>query len=218
MFSPFWLFWQTASAIQWQPLGRRAALALAVGSPLAAIAATTLPPFELSTTGLQWADLRAGTGSPLERGQRVTIDYIMTRRGGAKIHSTVQAQQPFSFELGDGTVIAGLEQAVGGGGGVPPMLPGGARRIIVPMALGYGSQTTMASDRLWQTDVRALGPVPPEFTWLDANNESVDSYLRFKNIYQNPNAFNQPDLVLDIKLKAVVLQPSAVQQQQQQQH
>eukprot|EP00962_Isochrysis_galbana_P044283 scaffold17124_cov112-Isochrysis_galbana.AAC.2 len=188
-------------------IGRRALLhAGIVGasvSPSAALAAT-VPPLEFASAdgGLRWAELKQGAGAPFRPGQRVSIDYIMTRRGGAKIHSTVEAGEPFSWTLGDGSVIAGLEQAVGGGGGVPPMLAGGARRVIVPMTLGYGSQTTMASDRLWQTDVRELGPVPPPFVWLDKNNERVDSYLRFKNLFQNPNAFNQPDLVLDIRLRA----------------
>jgi hypothetical protein len=172
--------------------------------PRAALGAAPLPPLEFSSAedGLRWAELKPGAGAPFRSGDRVSIDYIMTRRGGAKIHSTVEAGEPFSWTLGDGSVIAGLEQAVGGGGGVPPMLAGGARRVIVPMALGYGSQTTVDSDRLWQIDVRELGPVPPPFVWLDKNNERVDSYLRFKNLFQNPNAFNQPDLVLDIRLRA----------------
>ena len=56
------------------------------------------------------------------------------------MHSTREAGEPFSWTLGDGSVIEGLELAVGGGGGLPPMLVGGAR-VIVPMARGYGSQT-----------------------------------------------------------------------------
>mgnify|MGYP003685805309 FL=1 len=191
------------------PVGRRAV----VGQTVAAAAALVLTPhtavgakpqidFSVAESGLRWADLKPGSGAAFRAGERVSIDYIMTRRGGSKIHSTVQAGEPFTWTIGDGTVITGLEQAVAGGSGVPPMLPGGARRVIIPMSLGYGTQTTMDSDRLWQTDVRELGPVPPDFVWLDPNNEKVNSYLRFKNLYQNPNAFNQPDLVFDIRLRA----------------
>jgi len=144
----------------------------------------------------------------------------MTRRGGAKVHSTREAGEPFSWTLGDGSVIEGLELAVGGGGGLPPMLVGGARRVIVPMARGYGSQTGGPSrakeaqqDRLWATNVRDLGPVPPEYEWQDAfSGERVNSYLRFKSMYQNPNAYDQPDLVFDILLRSSSSSSSPAQQ------
>ena len=138
-------------------------------------------------------------------GERVAIDYIMYRRVGTKMHSTVEAGVLFSFTLGDKKVIAGLEQAVGGGLGCPPMLPGSARRVIIPQTLGYGVE-----DGAWQTTVLdGIGPVPPDFQWVDQFGEKVDSYLRFKNIYQNPNRIDQPDLVFDLKLR--VQKPTAIQ-------
>jgi len=195
------------AALQPRPLGRRDVLTLAAFTPAAASAAAAKPALEYvsAANGLQWAELKGGSGASFGAGQRVSVDYMMTRRGGTKIHSTVQVGEPFSWTLGDGTVIAALEQAVAGGDGVPPMLAGGVRRVIVPMALGYGSMTTLESNRLWQTDVREVGPVPPDFVWNDQNGEQVNSYLRFKNLYQNENAFNQPDLVLDVKLRATVV-------------
>ena len=145
-----------------------AVLPLPVPVALAGDAIAASPPlrYTSASSGLQWVDLRQGSGNAPRRGDEVSVHYIMTRRGGAKVHSTREAGEPFSWTLGDGSVIEGLELAVGGGGGLPPMLVGGARRVIVPMALGYGSQTGGPSrakeaqqDRLWATDVRDLRPV-----------------------------------------------------------
>lgn len=55
-----------------------------------------------SAAGLKWADIRVGAGPVNIPGQRVTIDYMMTKRAGAKIHSTKDARAPFSWTLGDG--------------------------------------------------------------------------------------------------------------------
>ena len=58
-------------------------------------------------------------------------------RYGTKIDSTKDRNAPYRWTLGDGSTIAGLEQAIIGGNGVPPMLPGGVRRIVVPSKLAY---------------------------------------------------------------------------------
>jgi len=191
-----------------EPLGRRTVLAaapsvLAASSILAPSAARadgtgTKIEFTTAPSGLLWAELRPGAGAPPRAGQRCEIDYQMTRRAGAKIYSTVQHQSPFTFTLGDGSVIEGLELAVGGGTGLPPLLPGGARRVIVPQSLGYG-----VKESTWETTIRDVGPVPPPFKWMDSSGEEINSYVRFKNLYQNPNRYDQPDLVLDVKLRKV---------------
>jgi len=135
-------------------LGRGSALTLfaqllAGGSqlcvrPWAAAAASAPLDFTTATNGLQWADAKVGSGAPITvAGSRVNIDYVMSTTGaryGAKIDSTVDRQVPYSWALGDGSTIAGLEQAVRGGGGVPPMLPGGVRRAIIPSSLGCRKQ------------------------------------------------------------------------------
>ena len=207
--------------------GRRAVLsvaaAVAAAAPIAnanAAAPMALEKIPTASSGLQWTDLRAGEGAPAKAGQTVVIDYMMTRRGGAKIHSTVQAKQPFSWVLGDGSVIAGLEEAVLGSADVPPLLPGGARRLVVPQALGYGAKIgrVLAADgilaggaggKIWNTEVREnVGPVPPEyFQWYDERGDVVSSYQRFKDIYLNENRMEVPDLVLDVKLVSVGGQP-----------
>ena len=184
-----------------------AAASAPIVSPLAASAKP--PPLEstlqyiTSDSGLKWAELREGAGASPRPGSVVTIDYMMTRRGGAKIYSTKQSGLPFSWKLGDGSVIEGLEIALlGSGGGMPPLKVGGARRVIVPQALGYGRDKGFFSSGA-PTEVLNLGPIPPEFIWSDAATDKVNSYLRWRDLYQNADRLDQPDLILDIVLRSV---------------
>merc|ERR1719235_2123110 len=126
-----------------------------------------------TATGLQFYDFKVGSGECPRPGTRVTIDYVMSTTGarnGAKIDSTKDHDGPYSFSLGDASVIAGLQEAVSS------MRAGGVRRVIIPQALGY-------------TDGKKQ-PVPPGF----------GEFQRFRNISLNPNRVYQPDLVLDVKL------------------
>ena len=189
---------------------RRAVLGLAAsfaaaGTRSAAFAAEELQ-FQASTSGVQWAERKVGAGAAPVAGQQVIIEYVMYRKGGDKVDSTVARQEPFSWRLGDGSVIEGLEQGVVGGQGVPPLLPGGVRRLIVPQARGY-VQTPIG---LWGSGdgeeakfQGAKGPIPPE---------DSEGYRRFKDLFLNPNRWEQPDLVFDVVLRKVVADapPAAV--------
>ncbi|KAH8072031.1 transferase [Aureococcus anophagefferens] len=121
------------------------------------------PPSEPETvalaSGLSYQDFKVGPGPAPAKGQRVTVDYA-----------------PFSFVLGDPSVIAGLNEAVA------TMKGGGVRRVYVPASLGY---TSLAAE--------SQQPIPPPET-------AFGEYQRWKNIYANPRRPYQPDLVLDVKL------------------
>lgn len=151
--------------------------------------------FQTTSSGLQWADVRAGTGTALTKGSTATIDYSMSTTGaryGSKIYSTANTDTPYRFQLGDGSTIAGIEQAIlGEGSAMPPLLPGGIRRLVIPQSLGYLQLAQNAKERCVQSGTP--GPIPPP-------NQAFEEYQRFKNIYCNPNRQYQPDLVLDIKL------------------
>mmetsp|Transcript_21514 Transcript_21514/g.32018 ORF Transcript_21514/g.32018 Transcript_21514/m.32018 type:complete len:251 (-) Transcript_21514:561-1313(-) len=154
--------------------------------------------FSTSPSGLQWADAKVGSGSPPQTGQPAAIDYVMSTTGaryGTKIDSTTDRGSPYRWTLGDKTTIAGLEQAVLGGEGVPPMLPGGIRRVVIPSKLGYESLAKPIPGMQFQDceEGRGVGPIPPP-------DVAFAEYQRFKNIYCNANRPYQPDLVLDIKL------------------
>ena len=149
--------------------------------------------FVTAPSGLQWADAKVGTGVTPSKGSAVAVDYVMSTTGaryGSKIYSTIDQNAPYRFTLGDSTTIAGLEEAIlGDAGSIPPMKPGGIRRLIIPSNMAYQSLADTTRD----CDPNILGPIPPP-------TQAFEEYQRFKNIYCNPNRAYQPDLVLDIKL------------------
>ena len=186
-------------------LSRRAALAqtsvVAAGLITAgttsvdkAVAAADLT-FQMSSSGIQWADAKVGTGAALKTGATATIDYVMSTTGaryGAKIYSTKDLDRPYRWTLGDGSTIAGIEQAIlGDGGSLVPMRPGGIRRLIIPQSLGYSKLADEARTRCVENGTP--GPIPPP-------KDAFEEYQRFKNIYCNASRQYQPDLVLDVKL------------------
>ena len=79
------------------------------------------------------ADVVVGTGATAVSGDTVTVHYIGTFTNGTKFDSSYDRNQPFSFQLGAGQVIAGFEQGVTG------MKVGGKRRLTIPPSLAYGS-------------------------------------------------------------------------------
>jgi len=85
---------------------------------------------------LQIEDLIVGSGAIAAVGDTVTVNYIGTLTNGTKFDSSYDRNQPFTFRIGAGQVIAGWEQ------GVPGMRVGGKRRLTIPPSLGYGNQAT----------------------------------------------------------------------------
>ena len=189
------------------PIGRRALLGAAAVTGLqrlAPVRGASAAGVDLiyDISGLRWADLRPGDGSLPRDGETVTIDYMMTRQAGAKIYSTKDSGERFSWVLGDGSVIEGLEMGVLGRGGIPPMKAGGVRRLVIPQPLGYGMGRGLFDDGSGR-GIKALLPVPPkDFQWRNQNNEIVDAYLRFMDTYMNEMRLDQPGLVLDVILYA----------------
>jgi FKBP-type peptidyl-prolyl cis-trans isomerase FkpA len=89
-------------------------------------------------SGLQYEDSVVGTGNVATKGQSVTVHYTgwLYNDGvqGAKFDSSKDRNDPFVFALGAGMVIRGWDEGVAG------MAVGGARTLIIPAALGYGSR------------------------------------------------------------------------------
>lgn len=96
---------------------------------------TATPP---ATTSLQITDTKVGTGAAAVKGDTVTVNYTGMLTNGTVFDSNVDPKfnhvQPFSFTLGQNTVIAGWEQGVLG------MKKGGKRHLVIPASLGYGAQ------------------------------------------------------------------------------
>ena len=83
-------------------------------------------------TGLQYEDIKVGTGASPKVGDMVTVHYVGTFEDGKKFDSSRDRGTPFKFRLGVGQVIPGWDE------GVATMKIGGQRKLVVPGKLGYG--------------------------------------------------------------------------------
>ena len=89
---------------------------------------------ETTASGLQYEDVKQGTGPQPTRGQKVTVHYTGTLPDGKKFDSSRDRGQPFQFTIGVGQVIKGWDE------GVMSMKVGGKRKLIIPAVLGYGAR------------------------------------------------------------------------------
>jgi len=97
-------------------------------------------------SGLQYEDLKVGTGAEAKAGQNVQVHYTGWLTNGTKFDSSVDRGDPFVFRLGAGMVIKGWDEGVAG------MKIGGKRKLTIPAELGYGARGTPG------------GPIPPNAT------------------------------------------------------
>jgi len=95
--------------------------------------------------GLQYWDIKVGTGPVASAGQTVKVHYTGWLTNGKKFDSSVDRGEPFTFNLGGGQVIKGWDEGVAG------MKVGGKRQLRIPPQLGYG-------------DRGAGGVIPPNAT------------------------------------------------------
>ena len=84
-------------------------------------------------SGLEYWDIKAGSGPVAQSGQKVKVHYTGWLTNGKKFDSSVDRGQPFEFMLGAGQVIKGWDQGVAG------MKVGGKRQLKIPPDLGYGA-------------------------------------------------------------------------------
>jgi peptidylprolyl isomerase len=79
-------------------------------------------------------DLIPGFGAIAKKGDQVTINYVGSSfKTGKEFGTTWDREEPLTFTLGAGKVIAGWEQGIVG------MEENGRRELIVPPDLAYGS-------------------------------------------------------------------------------
>lgn len=85
------------------------------------------------THGLRWTDVKVGSGAAAVVGRPLTVRYTLWLGDGTRIDSTEDHGHPFSFTLGQGEVIKGLDHGVIG------MRVGGIRWLTVSPDLAYGA-------------------------------------------------------------------------------
>lgn len=95
--------------------------------------AATQEKTETTASGLQYVDLKAGTGATPQAGQTAVVHYTGWLVDGKKFDSSRDRGQPFEFAIGRGQVIKGCDE------GVATMKVGGIRKLIIPPNLGYGA-------------------------------------------------------------------------------
>jgi FKBP-type peptidyl-prolyl cis-trans isomerase len=88
----------------------------------------------ITSSGLEYKDLKKGAGEAATRGDVVVVHYTGWLADGTKFDSSKDHGEPFSFKLGVGEVIKGWDEGVDG------MMVGGQRKLWVPPDLGYGRQ------------------------------------------------------------------------------
>lgn len=102
--------------------------------------------------GLQFVDLKQGSGQTVQRGATVQMDYTGWLANGTKFDSSRDRGTPLCVILeanAQGTTVC-TSVIQGWIEGVPGMKVGGRRRLTIPPSLGYGSQ--------------AQGPIPANAT------------------------------------------------------
>ena len=86
--------------------------------------------------GLEYVDIKTGTGSAAKKGSKVNVEYTgWIASTCKKFDSSYDRKgQAFSLTLGVGQVIPGFDQGLIG------MKEGGTRRLFIPPSLAYGAQ------------------------------------------------------------------------------
>ena len=112
-----------------------------IGSILMALALVTTALAESFTTlpsGLEYKDLKVGSGSEAQLGDIAHIHFVgwVDENGqqGKEIYNSRQAGEPVSFVIGTDKVMQGWNEGVIG------MRAGGKRLLRIPPELGYGDK------------------------------------------------------------------------------
>lgn len=107
------------------------------------------------------------------KGDMLTMHYTGTLEDGTKFDSSVDRNQPFTFQIGVGQVIKGWDE------GLLNMCPGDKRRLTIPSDMAYGDQG--AGDLIppgatlkFDVELMNIGDAPPVvnvFKQIDMDND-----------------------------------------------
>jgi FKBP-type peptidyl-prolyl cis-trans isomerase len=117
-----------------------AALAIAQTAPAKKAPARPIGPTKVTgeptktASGLEYWDIKVGTGAVAQTGLHVKVDYTGWLTNGKKFDSSVGTGHPFELLLGGGQVIKGWDEGIVG------MKVGGKRQLRIPPDLAYGAK------------------------------------------------------------------------------
>ncbi|HEY8466153.1 MAG TPA: FKBP-type peptidyl-prolyl cis-trans isomerase [Solirubrobacterales bacterium] len=86
-------------------------------------------------TELQIEDLEEGDGDEVQSGDTVSVHYVgVDFESGEEFDNSYDRGEPFTFQVGAGSVIQGWEEGLIG------MKEGGRRQLVIPPDMAYGKR------------------------------------------------------------------------------
>ncbi|CAL4185046.1 unnamed protein product [Meganyctiphanes norvegica] len=111
---------------------------------------------------------------PSQKNDMLTMHYTGTLAAdGSKFDSSVDRNQPFTFQLGVGQVIRGWDE------GLLDMCPGDKRKLIIPPDMGYGDRGAgdvipPGATLVFEVELISIGDAPPQaniFKQIDSDDD-----------------------------------------------
>lgn len=106
-----------------------------------------------TASGLRYLVVKEGEGKKPGKGSSIRVHYTGTLLNGTKFDSSRDRDDPYVFNVGNGQVIPGWDEAL------LDMRVGERRTLIIPPELGYGSRDTgpIPANSVLIFDVELLG-------------------------------------------------------------
>ncbi|KAI3797935.1 hypothetical protein L1987_33200 [Smallanthus sonchifolius] len=98
-------------------------------------------PMVTTESGLQYKDIKVGSGPNPPIGYQVAANYVAMVPSGQVFDSSLEKKQVYIFRVGSGQVVKGLDE------GILSMKVGGKRRLYVPGSLAFPKGLTSAPGR-----------------------------------------------------------------------